>query len=75
MLVKAAKNPYSDKQLVKIAMNVIRNANDFKKGQADWYGRISVKQTWEDFKTHFESALTQLKKSEGIPCKARIIIK
>ena len=75
MLAKAAKNTYSDKQLVEIAMNIIRNKNYFEKGQADWYGKIPEKQTWGDFKTHFEEALRQLRKSKGIPCEARLITK
>ena len=63
MLAKAAKNTYSDRQLVEIAMNIIRNTNYFDKGQADWYEKIPGKQTWEDFKTHFEAALRQLQKN------------
>ena len=57
MLAKAAKNPYSDIQLVKIALNIIRNKNDFENGQAYWYVRTPNKHTWEDFMTHFEAAL------------------
>ena len=43
-------------------MNIIRNTNNFKKRQADSYEKIPRKQTWEDFKTHFESALRKLQK-------------
>ena len=32
---KQAENLYSDIQLVKIALNVIRNTNGFEKGQSD----------------------------------------
>ena len=35
MLAKAAKNPYSDRQLFKIDMNIIRNKNDSGKGKSD----------------------------------------
>ena len=45
MLAKVEKNQYLDKQLVKIAMNIIRNTNDLKKGQTNWYGKISETQT------------------------------
>ena len=31
MLEKAAKKPYSDRQIVEIAMNIISNTNDFEK--------------------------------------------
>ena len=37
MLEKAAKNSFSDIQLVKISINIISSTNDFYKGQADWY--------------------------------------
>ena len=74
MLVKAANNSYSDRQIVKIAMNIIRNKNYSEKGQAKWYGKIPGKQTWEDFKTHFEADLRLLPKFKGIPCEARMII-
>ena len=63
MLVKAANNSYSDRQIVKIAMNIIRNKNYSEKGKAKWYGKIPGKQTWEDFRTHFEAALRQLQKT------------
>ena len=72
MLVKAANNSYSDRQIVKIAMNIIRNKNYSEKGQAKWYGKIPGKQTWEDLRTHFEASLRQLKKYEGIPCEAQL---
>ena len=58
MLVKAAKNQYSDRQIVEIAMKTIINTNDLEKVQADWYGKTPLKQTWDDFKTHFEAALS-----------------
>ena len=31
MLAEAAKNPYLDRQIVEIAMNIISNTNDFEK--------------------------------------------
>ena len=62
ILAKAAKKSYSDRQLVKIPMNIMRNANDFDKGQADWYGKIPVKHTWGYFKMHFKAYLRLLQK-------------
>ena len=35
MLMKAAKKPYPDIRIVKKAMNIISNPNDFEKGQAN----------------------------------------
>ena len=46
-------------------MNIISNTNDFEKGQANWYGKIPGKQTWEYFKTHFQADLRQLQKIRG----------
>ena len=48
MLAKATKNPYSDRQIIKISMNVIWNTNDIEKVHSDWYGKVPVKHTWED---------------------------
>ena len=59
MIAKVAKISYSDVHLVEIAMNIISNTNYFEKGQANWYVKITEKQTWEYFKTHFEGALRQ----------------
>ena len=65
MLAKAEKKPYSDRQLVKMAMNIIGNINDSKKGKSDWYEKIPGKQTCEDFKTHFEADLRKSGKIRG----------
>ena len=35
ILVRAAKKPYSDGQIVEVAMNIIRNKNDFETVQAN----------------------------------------
>ena len=43
LLDKAEKKPYSDRQLVGISLKIIRNTNDFKKVQADWYVKIPEK--------------------------------
>ena len=46
MLEKAVKNPYSDRNLVKIAMNITRNKNYLDKVQSNWYGNTPGNQTW-----------------------------
>ena len=48
-----------------MAMNIIRNTNDSEKLQAEWYGKIPGKQTWVDFKTHFEADFRLLQKIQG----------
>ena len=45
MLEKSAKNPYSDRQIFEIDINITRNTNYFEIGQADWYEKIPGKQT------------------------------
>ena len=57
MLAKEKTNPYSDRQLVKIYLSIIRNTNNFERGKSSCYGRTLDKHTWEDFKTHFEADL------------------
>ena len=68
-LAIAATNAYSDKQLVAIGIQLIKNMNDFEKGLTDWYARPSVDHTFINFKTHFEQAYLSLRKCRGISMK------
>ena len=42
-LEKSAKNLYSDRQIVKIALNIISNMNDYDKRKSDWYDKTPGK--------------------------------
>ena len=68
-LAIAANNAYSDKQLVAIGIQIIKNMNDFEKGLTDWYARPSAEHTFINFKTHFEDAYLSLRKVRGMTMK------
>ena len=42
-MLEKEKIPYSDIQLIKKALNIIKNTNDFEKGKANWYGKTPEK--------------------------------
>ena len=55
----AAKNPFTDAQIVKLGVKLIKNMNDFEKGLEEWYA-LPGPTTWESFKSHFETAYINL---------------
>ena len=57
----AAQNPYTDAQIVKLGIKLIKNMHDFEKGLEDWYA-LPGTPTWDIFKTHFETAHTNLQR-------------
>ena len=60
----AADNEYTERQLVNIGIQLIKNTNDFERGLESWIIRPAVDKTWVNFKAHFETAhenLTQLR--------------
>ena len=64
-LSTAAANPYTPRQVIKIAEQLIKNFNDFEKGLEEWYALPAENQTWPDFKLHFEQAHKKLRKLRG----------
>ena len=61
----AACDPFTDKQLVKIGLKIIKNTRDFADGLKASYQRPRVEHTYANFKTHFEDALELLRKIRG----------
>ena len=61
----AARDPFTNKQLVKIGLKIIKNTRDFADGLKTWYQRPSVEHTYANFKTHFEDALELLREICG----------
>ena len=61
----AARDPFTDKQLVKIGLKIIKNTRDFADGLKTWYQRPRVEHTYANFKTHFEDALELLREIRG----------
>jgi len=64
-LSTAAASPYSQAQLINIALHIIKASNDFQRGLSNWYTLPSAGQTWLSLKTHFQTARQNLKKSRG----------
>ena len=61
----AARDPFTNKQLVNIGLKIIKNTRDFADGLKTWYQRPRVEHTYANFKTHFEDALELLRESRG----------
>ena len=61
----AASSPYSQQQVINIALHVIKATNDYQQGLHDWYGLPAVNQTWLRLKQHFQTARRNLKKIRG----------
>ena len=64
-LSTATSSPYSQQQLINIALHVIKSTNDFQQGLHDWYNLPAANQTWLRLKQHFQTARRNLKKMRG----------
>ena len=60
-----AEIPYSEKQLIEIALQVIRSTHDFEKALGDWESKATQNKTWDNLKSHFSQAQVQLKIIRG----------
>ena len=65
LLGEAANNPYSDRQLLDYALEIIKNTHDMESSLKDWYKKPDADQTWTNFKTHFEAKLKELRNIRG----------
>lgn len=63
-LAVTANSPYSQQQLIDVALGVIKKTNDYVKGLSDWFA-LPAGQTWLNFKTHFQTAKRNLRKVRG----------
>ena len=61
----AASNPYTDTQIVNIALTLIKNFNDFEKGLTSWFELPIADHTLINFKTHFEREYLALRRVRG----------
>ena len=64
-LGNAAQNPYSEAQLIKLALRIIKGTNDFETGIRTWIEKARVDKTWVSFKSHFEEAHRTLRSVRG----------
>ena len=61
----ASASPYTQQQLVNIALQVIKSTRDYERGINDWYALPVANQNWLRLKAHFQTACQALKKSRG----------
>ena len=64
-LALQAEIPYSEQQILGIAMTIIRNTRDFESAQENWDKKLGDQKTWVNFKTHFKAAQKTLKRIRG----------
>ena len=62
---KAAKLPYSDEQLVDIAITVIKGTHDFEQGLSKWVLKAEIDKTYRNLKQHFNNELDHLQDIRG----------
>ena len=60
-----AKRPYTDIQLIDMALQLIRNTRDFEKALGKWDKKPDVDKTWDNLKTHFRDAQLELRRIRG----------
>ena len=60
----AAASPYSQQQLINLALYVIKSTRDYERGINDWYALPTGAQIWLGLKTHFQTARKIWKKWE-----------
>ena len=59
-IATASSSPYTDRQLVGIGMQLIRNMNDYEKARGKWMAKTNADKTWQNFKLHFDDAYQYL---------------
>ena len=61
----AAASPYSQTQLINIALHVIKSITDSQRGLSDWYALPTAGQMWLNLKIHSQTARQNRKKVRG----------
>ena len=64
-LAQAAHVPKTDAQLVNLGLGLVKKTKDFESALLAWYNLDPNVRTYENFKTHFVTAQTELKKVRG----------
>ena len=64
-LATAAYTPYTQIQLLNIAVQILKDSGAFTEGLKQWYQKPIAEHTWEQFKNHFQDELKKLKKVLG----------
>ena len=64
-MAQSAQIPYTARQILDIALTVLRNTRDFERALGNWELKPQAQKTWSNFKTHFTAAQKQLKAIGG----------
>lgn len=60
-----AERPYTEIQLIDMALQLIRNMRDFEKALGNWDKKVDADKTWTNLKEHFCDAQLELRKIRG----------
>ena len=60
-MAESASISYTEEQLLDMGLTVIRNTRNFEKALGKWEILATNRKTWDEFKSHFSAAQTQLK--------------
>ena len=64
-LATRANLKYSDRQMVEMGMNIIKNTHDFEQGIYEWEKKPAADKTYDNLKTHFNDELERLQNIRG----------
>ena len=62
--------PFTEAQLVDIALGVLKRTGDYERPIKNWYTLNAPAQNWLGLKTHFNNARRLLRKSRGVTMQA-----
>lgn len=64
-LATASNATYTDRQLVKLGLKLVKNMQDLEKGREKWLLLPAANQTWIQFKIHFTNEWNNLRRLRG----------
>ena len=64
-VAEAADNPFTDTQLVKLALAILQSTSNFEETIIDWNSRTAAICTWANFKPLFKTCRNALSKARG----------
>ena len=64
-LAVAARNPYTETQLIFFTLEIIRKSTEFEDALTKWEVKLDDEKTWENLKVHFRTGHLLLRKLRG----------
>ena len=62
---EAANIPKTSNQLISYGLDIVRATGEFENALITWFNRPTAQKTWDEFKTHFTQAHTELSRVRG----------